>query len=59
MKRKLNSLERSELERLERHKDAVIYQMMGACDEINEQIKAVKSGSWYEHFKAYLKDPET
>ena len=59
MKRKLNSLERKELERLERRKDAVIYQMMGACDEINEEIKAVKNGSWYQHFSVYLKDPET
>lgn len=53
---KLNHLERAELERLEKHKEALIYEMMGACNEINEEIKAVKNGSWYNRYKAYLKD---
>ena len=56
MKRKLNSLEKAELQRLENHKNGVIYQMMGACDEINEQIKEVKNGSWYARLQAYVKE---
>ena len=53
MARKLRMIEQKELERLERMKDLYIDEMMGKCDLINEMIKEVKSGSWYERINNY------
>lgn len=45
-KRKLSVAEQRQIEYLERHKDALIYEFIGACEDINEQIKAVRNGEW-------------
>ena len=54
MARKLRMIEQKEVERLERMKDLYIDEMMGKCDLINEMIKEVKSGSWYERINKYV-----
>ena len=44
-KRKI--LEENQIKILEQQKEILIYQLMGAMDSINEQIKQVKAGEWY------------
>lgn len=54
-KRKLNAWETRELKRLEELKDCYIYEMMGKCEHLNEEIKRVKSGSWWEQHQVMCK----
>lgn len=54
MAKKLRFIEQKEIERLERMKDLYIDEMMGKCELINEMIKEVKSGSWYDRIKNYV-----
>lgn len=49
--RKLRRIEEQELKRLENLKDLYISEMMGKCELINEFMKEVRSGSWYERMK--------
>lgn len=53
MAKKLRFIEQKEIERLERMKDLYIDEMMGKCELINEMIKEVRSGSWYDRIKNY------
>lgn len=39
-------LEKKQIEYLKKQKDALIDSFMGACEEINAQIKDVKNGTW-------------
>ena len=43
----MNDMEKRQIEILEKQKEVLIYQLMGAMDNINEQIKQVKAGEWY------------
>lgn len=43
----MNDMEKRQIEILEEQKEILIYQLMGAIDSINEQIKQVKAGEWY------------
>ena len=54
MAKKLRFIEQKEIERLERMKDLYIDEMMGKCELINEMIKEVRSGSWYERINSYV-----
>lgn len=49
--RKLRRIEEQELKRLENLKDLYISEMMGKTELINEFMKEVRSGSWYERMK--------
>ena len=42
----MTALERKQIEYLKKQKDSLIDAFMGACEEINEQIKDVKNGTW-------------
>lgn len=53
--RKLRKVEEQEIERLEQLKHLYIGEMMGQCNLINECIKEVKSGSWYQRMQKYSK----
>ena len=44
-------LEKKQIEYLKRQKDALIDSFIGACEEINEQIKDVKNGTWLKEVK--------
>ena len=44
-KRKI--LEENQIKILEQQKEILIYQLMGAIDNIGEKIKQVKTGEWY------------
>ena len=55
--KKLNIAEKREIERLKSQKDGAIYRCMGACEQLNDQIKAVENGSWYkDHKKDFEKE---
>ena len=45
----MNDLEKKQIEILEKHKQALIYQLMGAVESVNQQIKQVKAGEWYKY----------
>ena len=51
----MKKAEQLELERLEKMKEACIYEMMGKCELINDMIKDVKNGSWFKRVKAHAK----
>lgn len=47
--------ERNQLKYLQDRKTQIIDNMIGACMEINEQIKQVKSGEWLRDNKGVRK----
>ena len=47
----MRKVEEAELKRLENLKNHYISEMIGKCNIINDCIKEVKSGSWYERMK--------
>ena len=49
--RKLNEVERNQIEYLRQYKVSLIDRLIGACEAVNEEIKAVKSGEWYRQMK--------
>lgn len=49
--RRLNEAERNQIEYLRRYKASLIDRLIGACEAVNEEIKAVKSGEWYRQMK--------
>lgn len=51
MNRKLNKAEQRELEHLQSMKDLYIGEMLGKVNLINEAIKEVRKGTWYERFQ--------
>ena len=42
----MNAIERKHLNYLKAEKERLLDSFIGACEEINEQIKDVKSGEW-------------
>ena len=42
----MKPIERQHIEYLKREKDTLVDNFIGACEEINRQIKDVKSGEW-------------
>lgn len=53
--RKLNEAERNQIEYLRQYKVSLIDRLIGACEAVNEEIKAVKSGEWYRQMKGEQK----
>ena len=47
----MTPLERKQIEYLKREKDTLVDNFIGACEEINNQIKDVKSGHWLAEIK--------
>ena len=47
-KRKLNYVERKQMEYLKREKDILCHRFIGACEEINREIADVRSGEWFK-----------
>lgn len=47
----MRKVEEAELKRLENLKNHYISEMMGKCNIINDCIKEVKNGSWYQRMK--------
>ena len=47
----MRKVEEAELKRLENLKDHYISEMIGKCNIINDYIKEVKNGSWYQRMK--------
>lgn len=43
--------ERNQLKYLQNRKNQIIDNMIGACMEINDQIKDVKSGEWLKNIE--------
>ena len=46
MKRKLSLKEKNQIAYLQKRKDELLENFIGACQEINNQILEVKNGSW-------------
>ena len=51
---RLSHEEKMQIKYLQERKSFLIDQFIGACEEINEQIKAVKNGEWKKAQEAYL-----
>lgn len=47
----MRKVEEAELQRLENLKNHYISEMMGKCNIINDCIKEVKNGTWYQRMK--------
>lgn len=46
MERQLTDREKKQIDYLQNRKMELIDNLMGACEEINAQIKEVKNGNW-------------
>ena len=55
---KLTHEEKAQIAYLQQRKSFLIDQFIGACEEINDQIKAVKNGEWKKAQEAYLDERE-
>jgi len=51
----MTQLEKNQIEYLKKKKDDLVCSFIGACEEINDQIKDVKSGRW---LKETMKEQE-
>lgn len=58
MARKLTYQEKQQIEKLEARKEHLIWQLIGACNEINDQIKYVKGGNWLKDIQEGEKDDD-
>lgn len=47
----LSWMERKRIEHLKQRKENLMYEFIGACEEVNNQIKEVKSGKWLEEME--------
>ena len=47
----MTPIERQHLKYLQKEKDTLVDNFIGACEEINRQIKDVKSGEWLKHMQ--------
>lgn|GEM_PF-6434896 len=47
----MEQIEKKQIEYLKKRKEALISGFIDACEEINDQIKDVKSGKWLEEMK--------
>lgn len=47
----VEQIEKKQIEYLKKRKEALISGFIDACEEINDQIKDVKSGKWLEEMK--------
>lgn len=50
-KRYVHEIEKRQIEILKKRKDNLIYEFIGACENINEQIKDVRSGKWIKEIR--------
>lgn len=48
----MEQIEKKQIEYLKKRKEALISGFIVACEEINDQIKDVKSGKWLEEMTA-------
>ena len=53
---KLSHEEKMQIKYLQDRKSFLIDQFIGACEEINEQIKDVKSGRWKKQLEVVPKE---
>ena len=46
-----HDIERKQIAYLQKRKEALMYGFIDACEEINSQIRAVRSGKWLEELR--------
>ena len=52
----MTPIERQHLEYLKKEKETLVDNFIGACEEINNQIKDVKSGEWLRQMQKAKED---